>query len=93
MPDAKIAVPLKYFINFCQTLEISLRNCKINVLLTWSSTYAITNSTEAGTFAITDSKPYVPFITLSTQDNAKLHEQLNSDFKRTINWYKYQSKK
>ena len=72
--DSKIAVPLKYFSNFCQTLEISLTNCKINLLLTSSSTCVITNSADAWTFAITDTKPYFAFVTLSTQDNAKLHE-------------------
>ena len=36
---------------------------------------------------------YVPIVTLSTQDNMKLLEQLGSGFKRTINWDKYQSKK
>ena len=44
------------------------------------------------TFTITDTKLYVPVVTLSTQDNAKLLEQLKSGFKRTINWNKYQSK-
>ena len=32
------------------------------------------------------------FVSLSTQDNAKLLKQLKSDFKRTINWDNYQSK-
>ena len=41
---------------------------------------------------ITDAKLYVPFVTLSTQDNANLLQQLKSGFKRTINWNKYQSK-
>ena len=43
-------------------------------------------------FAITDTKLYVPVVTLSTQDNAKLLEQLKSGFKRTINWNKHQLK-
>ena len=42
------------------------------------------------TFSITDTKLYVPVVTLSNQDNAKLLEQLKSGFKRTINWNKYQ---
>ena len=41
------------------------------------------------TFTITDTKPYVPVVTLSNQDNAKLLEQLKSGFKRTTNWNKY----
>ena len=35
---------------------------------------------------------YVPVVTLSTQDNAKLLKQLKSAFKRTTKWNKYQSK-
>ena len=46
----------------------------------------------AGTFVITDTKLYVPVDTLSTQDNAKLLKQLESGFKRTIKWNKYQSR-
>ena len=41
------------------------------------------------TLTITDTKLYVPIVTLSTQDNAKLLSQLKSDFKTTINWNKY----
>ena len=43
-------------------------------------------------FAKTDTKLYVPVVTLLTQDNAILLQQLKSGFKRTINWSKYQSK-
>ena len=63
-----------------------LINCKINLIL------ILSNDAEAPTFAITDTKFYVPAVTLSTQDNAKLLQQLKSDFKRTINCNKYQSK-
>ena len=47
---------------------------------------------QGATFSVTDTKLYVPVVTLSTQDNAKLLEQLKSGFKRTINWNKYQGK-
>ena len=43
-------------------------------------------------FSITDTKIYIPVVTLSTQDNAKLLDQLKSGFKRTINWNKYHTK-
>ena len=66
-----------------------LIDCEVNLILIWSSTCVITNSTGAGKFAITDTKLYVPVVTLSTQDNAKLLQQLKSDFKRTINWNIY----
>ena len=58
--------------------------------MTWSSTCVINNSTGAGRFVITDTKLYVPVVTLSTQDNTKLPQQLKSGFKRKINWNKYQ---
>ena len=47
---------------------------------------------QSATFSINDTKLYVPVVTLSTQDNAKLLEQLKSVFKRTVNWNKYQSR-
>ena len=85
-------VPLKYLSNFWRTLEVPLINCEVNLILTWSSTCVITNSTGAGTFAITDTRHYVPVVTLSTKENAKLLQQLKSGFKRVINWNKYLSK-
>ena len=85
-------VPLKYLSNFWRTLEMPLINCKVNLILTWSSTCIITNSTGAGTFEITDRRLYVPVVTLSTQENTKLLQQLKSGFKRVINWNKYLSK-
>ena len=90
--DVEIMVPLKYLSNFWRTLEMPLSNCEIKLMLTWSSTYVSTNSIGVGAFAITDTKFYVPVVTLSTQDNAKSLEQLKSGFKRVINWNKYLSK-
>ena len=43
------------------------------------------------TFAINDTKLYVPVVTLSTRENVKLLDQLKSGLKRTTNWHKYQS--
>ena len=48
--------------------------------------------TKAATFTMSDTKLYIPAVTLSAQGNAKLLQQLKSGFKRTINWNKYQSK-
>ena len=42
------------------------------------------------TFTTTDTKLYVLVVTLSIQDNVKLLQQLESGFKRTINWNKQQ---
>ena len=90
--DVEIMVPLKYLSNFWRTLEMALINCEVNLIWTWSSTCVITNSNGAGTFAITDTKLYVPVVTLSTQENTKFLQQLKSGFKRVINWNKYLSK-
>ena len=61
-------------------------DCEINFIQTWSANCVITNSAEAGTFAITDTKFYVPVVTI------KLLQKLKSGFKCTIDWNKYQSK-
>ena len=90
--DVEVMVPLKYLNNFYRTLEMPLINCEINLILTWSSTSVITNSTSAATFEIFDTKLYVPVVTLSTEDNSKLLQQLKSGFKRVISWNEYLSK-
>ena len=43
------------------------------------------------TFKITDTKLYVPVVTLSKENDIKLLEQLKTGFKRTIKWNKYRS--
>ena len=93
--SVKIRVPLKYLSNFWITVEMPLINCEINLILTWFNKCFIIDSPTAAqepTFTITDTKLYVPVVTLSTQDNAKLLEQLKSGFKRTINRNKYEPK-
>ena len=93
--DVEIMVPLKYLKNFWRTLEMPLINCEVNLILTWSSTcvsIATGIQNQAVTFAITDTKLYVPVVTLSTQENTKFFQQLKSGFKRVINWNKYLSK-
>ena len=57
-----------------------LVNCEVNLILTWSSTRVITNSTGAGRFAITDTKIHIPVANLLTQDNSKLLQQSKSYF-------------
>ena len=48
--DVEIMVLLKYLSYFWRTLEMLLINFEVNLILTWSSTCVITNSTGAGTF-------------------------------------------
>ena len=93
--DVEIMVPLKYLSNFWRTLEMPLINCEVNLILTWSSScvlIATVVQNQAAIFEITDTKLYVPVVTLSTQENTKFLRQLKSGFKRVINWNKYLSK-
>ena len=93
--DVEIIVPLKYLSNFWRALEMPLINYEFNLILTWSSTCVIASvivANQAATFQITDTKLYVPVVTLSTQENTKFLQQLKSGFKRVINWNKYLSK-
>ena len=83
--DAEIMVPLKYLSNFWRALEMALINSEVNFILTGSSTCVIINSTG-------NTKLYLPVVTLTTKENAKLLQQLKSGFKRVINWNKYLSK-
>ena len=79
----QIMVPLKYLSNFWRALEMSLINCEINLILTWSANCVIvyTNVANQGdAFAITKTKLYVLVVTLSTQDNAKFLLQLKIRF-------------
>ena len=66
-------------------------NCQVNLILTWSRDCVITNSTGERKFSITETKLYVPVVTLSTGDNTKLLQQLKSSFKTTIIWSTYES--
>ena len=93
--NVEIMVPLKYLSNFWRTLEMPLIKWEINLILTWSTNCVIVSTTVANqnaTFEITDTKLYVPIVTLSIQDNAKPLQQLKSGFKRVVMWNKYLSK-
>ena len=93
--DVEIIIPLKYLSNFLRTLEMSLINCEVEPILDWSENCVIIYTNVADQFptlTITETNLYVPVVTLSTQDNAKLLPQLKSGFKRTITWNKYLAK-
>ena len=102
--EVEIAVPLKYLINFWRNFDMLLINCEISLTLTQPAHCVITSmekraitatrrdgSPTGATFKITDTKQYVPVVTLSTEDDNKLLEQLKLGFKRTIKWNKYRS--
>ena len=68
--DVEIIVPLKYLSNFRRTREMPLINCEVH--LTWAPTCVISSANGETKFKITETKFFVPIVTLSTQDNAKL---------------------
>ena len=72
-----------------------LINCEIELILNWSENYVIiyTNAdNQVPTFTITETNLYVPVVSFSTQDNAKLLPQLKSGFRRKISWNKFLAK-
>ena len=90
----QIMVPLEYLINFWRTLEMLLTNCETNFTQNWAANCVISNAVhnQAIILAITDTKLYVPVVTLLTQDNGKLLQQLKLGYNYTINRNKYHSK-
>ena len=89
--DVKIAVPLKYLSNFWRSLEMPLINCKIHLELNWSKDCVMSTIADT-TFKITNTKLYVPIVTLSSKDNVKLVKLLEEGFKRPVYWNEYQTK-
>ena len=87
----KIAVPLKYLSNFWRSLTMLLINCEVELSLNRIENFVLTTVANANkaTFKITDAKLYVPIVTLSIADNAKLSKLLDEGFKRSIYWNKY----
>ena len=79
--EVEIAVPLKYLSSFWRTLDMSLINCKVSLILTWSWECVITSmerrvkaarqrdtSPMDATFQITDTNLNVLVVTLSTEN-------------------------
>ena len=105
--ETEVVIPLKHLSNFWRSLNIPLINCEVELILTWSKNCVLVDMTErdAGNnndppaiaaptgleFKITDTKLYVPVVTLSKENDTKLLGQLKTGFKRTIKRNKYRS--
>ena len=85
----KIAAALKYLSNFWRSLEMPSINYKVELSSSWDPNCVLPILVRASTFTITDAKLYVPIVTLSTEDNAKLSKLLSEGFKRPVYWNKY----
>ena len=90
--NVKIAVPLKYLSNFWRSLEMSLINCKVHLELSWTKNCVMSNVVGVTTFKITNTKLYVPIVTSSSKNNAKLVKLLEEGFNRPVYWNEYQAK-
>ena len=78
LTNAKVVIPLKHLSNFCRNLNIPLINCEVELILTWSNNCIlgdmITKDAEGdnpaivassgGKCKVTDTKLYVPVVTL-----------------------------
>ena len=90
--QTEVVIPLKHLSNFWTTLNIPLINCEIELILTWSKICTLANMTAANNpptkleFQKTDTKFYVPVVTLSKESDKKLLKQLISGLKRTVKW-------
>ena len=79
LTNAKVVIPLKHLSNFWRSLNIPLINCEVELILTWSKNCVLADMTRRNaqgnnpaivppaeiTFEITDTKLYVPVVTLS----------------------------
>ena len=85
-------VPLKYISYFFRSLELPLKNKKLYIQLNYTKYSVISNAAGDSTFKITKTKLYVPVVSLKTEDNNKVNQLLDSEFKRTVYWNEYKSK-
>ena len=88
--EVKIAVPLKYLSNFWRSSEMPMINCKVELSLNWIENCVLATAAigagatatgvDSATFIVTDTKHYVPIVTLLAEDNAKLSELFSEGF-------------
>ena len=69
-----------------------LINCKIHLELNWTKNCVMLDIAGETALKITNTKSYVPLVTLSTEDNVKLTKKLNEGFKRPVYWNEYQTR-
>ena len=87
LTNVKLVIPLKYLNNFWRGLNIPLINCEVELILTWSKNCVLAALTvnvaveqaivapSGAKFKITDTKLYVPVVSLSKENDVKLLEQ------------------
>ena len=92
MENAKIIVPLKYVLSFFRSLELPLVNTKLYIELNYTKNSVISDNAGATSFKITKTELYIPVVTLNTEDDNKLNQLLDTEFKGKVYWNEYKSK-
>ena len=77
----KIAIPLKYLSSFWRSLEMPLINCKIELSLKWYKNCILSSAGDNATFKITDTKLYVPIVTLKLKITQNYQNYYPKDLK------------
>ena len=99
--NVQIIVPLKYVSSCFRSLEMPLINTKLYIQLNYTKNSVISHgfadpcaneNANSSTFKITKTELSVPVVTLNTEDNNKLNQLLDTEFKRTVYWNEYKSK-
>ena len=95
--ETEVVILPKYLSNLWGRLNIPLIDCEVELILTWSKNFDLADMTTKDAegsnpaivapikleFKIRDNL-YVPVVTLSKENEAKILEQLKTGFKRTI---------
>ena len=71
-----------------------MMNWEMELDLSWTKDCILIqhhNNITGTNIMITSTKLYVPFVTMSINDNIKFLENIKQGFKRTISWNKYRS--
>ena len=104
--DTQVVVSVKFLINLLRSLDLPLINCKtelnLSIITEASKTYGavpntnqvryhVTSQKARATFQISNTKRYVPVVTLLINDNIKFLQNIKQGFKRTISCKKYRS--
>ena len=92
--NAQVIVPLKYISSFFRSLELPLINTKLYIELNYTKNSVIStvDAANSTTFKITKTELHVLVITLKIEDNNKLNQLLDTEFKRKVYWNEYKSK-
>ena len=90
--NAQIMVPLKYISSIFRSCELLFINTKLYMELNWTKNSVMsTGDDNSAKSQITKTELYVTVVTLTTADNNKLNELLETGFERSVFWNEYKT--